>query len=223
MLMGDDKSESSMGSRDRELLIPVAEGVEDGDIKSSSSPSSSSYHSGREVRYIQSTVGSGRSGFGLAVDICQTGRTGASFTSELGFNHMLTLQIMEGDDRRLAYHGFLLFQFYWNAHVLFSALVNFKVRLKLDNAFLVLVTYIIVFVKVLNSYVDLRGVAVTPLSWNLGVCLVVKSKAQYSRFWSPLASKKSDSKFHSKDYVHLPRKGQKLQYLNRTGEKKAAI
>lgn len=52
--MGDDKCESSMGSRDRELLIPVADGEEDAEaslLKPSSSSSSSSYHPGREAFY----------------------------------------------------------------------------------------------------------------------------------------------------------------------------
>ncbi|GLJ30366.1 hypothetical protein SUGI_0600820 [Cryptomeria japonica] len=52
MVMGDDKCESSMGSRDRELLIPVSEGEKDAEIKPSSPPSSSSsYNSGKEAFY----------------------------------------------------------------------------------------------------------------------------------------------------------------------------
>ncbi|CAL5400271.1 unnamed protein product [Camellia sinensis] len=53
-VMGDDKSSmimaSSRDSRDRELLIPVADSVHDGDASSKhSSSASSSHHSGRET------------------------------------------------------------------------------------------------------------------------------------------------------------------------------
>ncbi|KAL7239906.1 hypothetical protein ACSBR2_005719 [Camellia fascicularis] len=53
-VMGDDKSSmimaSSRDSRDRELLIPVADSVHDGDASSKhSSTASSSHHSGRET------------------------------------------------------------------------------------------------------------------------------------------------------------------------------
>ncbi|XP_077219669.1 protein LIKE COV 1-like [Tasmannia lanceolata] len=51
--MGDDKSVIPMGSRerDRELLIPVGDSIEDAQSKASSSSSSSSHHSGREAFY----------------------------------------------------------------------------------------------------------------------------------------------------------------------------
>ncbi|MBA0604005.1 hypothetical protein Godav_016697 [Gossypium davidsonii] len=50
--MGDDKSAAMTASRDRELLIPVAESVHDDSSKASSSSSSaSSHHTGRETFY----------------------------------------------------------------------------------------------------------------------------------------------------------------------------
>lgn len=52
--MGEVRSSIPMASRDRdrELLVPVADSVEDGESKpSSSSSSASSHHSGREVRF----------------------------------------------------------------------------------------------------------------------------------------------------------------------------
>ncbi|MBA0756825.1 hypothetical protein Gotri_019969, partial [Gossypium trilobum] len=46
--MGDDKSAAMTASRERELLIPVAESVHDDSSKASSSSSSaSSHHAGR--------------------------------------------------------------------------------------------------------------------------------------------------------------------------------
>ncbi|PSS15590.1 Protein CONTINUOUS VASCULAR RING like, partial [Actinidia chinensis var. chinensis] len=51
--MGDEKSSMGMGSRDRELLVPVADAspsADDVDAKPSSS-ASSSHHSGRETFY----------------------------------------------------------------------------------------------------------------------------------------------------------------------------
>ncbi|MBA0577934.1 hypothetical protein Gorai_020240 [Gossypium raimondii] len=51
--MGDDKSAAMTASRDRELLIPVAESVHDDSSKASSSSSSaSSHHAGREVFFF---------------------------------------------------------------------------------------------------------------------------------------------------------------------------
>ncbi|KAJ6362503.1 hypothetical protein OIU77_030484 [Salix suchowensis] len=51
--MGDEKSAIVMASRDRELLIPVADSpdAEVASKPSSSSSSSSSHHSGRETFY----------------------------------------------------------------------------------------------------------------------------------------------------------------------------
>ncbi|XP_043706955.1 protein CONTINUOUS VASCULAR RING 1-like [Telopea speciosissima] len=50
MVMGDDKSSTVMASRDRELLIPVADSAdEDASSKPSSSSAASSHHSGREA------------------------------------------------------------------------------------------------------------------------------------------------------------------------------
>ncbi|MFQ6619038.1 hypothetical protein Gotur_000094 [Gossypium turneri] len=50
--MGDDKSAAMTASRERELLIPVAESVHDDSSKASSSSSSaSSHHAGRETFY----------------------------------------------------------------------------------------------------------------------------------------------------------------------------
>lgn len=87
LLMGDERSPTPMSSRDRdrELLIPVADSVDDGESKpSSSSSSASSHHSGREV------------GFLLSALCCRFFLNPCYFRAQMGFSHTTLLPIRCG-------------------------------------------------------------------------------------------------------------------------------